>query len=156
MKLLTFDPGEILPFMVNDSVVTGKDLFEAFFIIYRGGDHPSHDTVRLSIRLSDAIEARTIPGGSITLVGCPFCTQRIASHNTIRTLKDDSPFHVRLEDKEFVYIQECFKKWTQVTPELRRYFGYLLDLMESAKSMSADAIDAVIAKRGNKVESATK
>lgn len=147
MHLVSFDPAKVLPFMVDGSTRTERELFDAFWIIYKTGDQPSAENVRQSIKIRDMIEAKSIPGGSIKQAACSACGQRIARHDELRTLPEgDAVLHLRFEDKDHKYVQECFAKWQGVTGELRRYFGHLQDVFENSKSKTADEIDELIRK----------
>lgn len=147
MHLISFDPTRPLPFTVDGSEKTERELFEAFWLIYKIGDQPNAEQVRQSLKIRDLLEAKSVAGGSIKLAACAACGQRIARHDDIRTLPEgDAVLNLRLEDKDFKYIQDCFGKWNAVTAELRRYFGHVQDLFETSKSMSLDELDALIAK----------
>lgn len=146
MRLLSFDPKEVLSFKVNDETRTGRELFDAFWIIYKTGDQPNAENVRVSIKLRDMLEARTVPGGSIKLSICSACGQRVARYDELRTFTGDDPLHLRLEEQQFKYLQECVGKWVMVSDELRRYFGYLQDAMDATKALSADEIDVRLLK----------
>lgn len=122
-----------------------KTLFEALWLIYRGGDHPDAKEVKTSIRLEDYVKSKSEEGGSIKLVMCQACGQRIMQHEELRTI--NGPVDLLLEKEAFDYLKSCFNKYKQVTYELRRPFDTLQDRFDECKEKPVEEWQAFIKKR---------